>query len=321
MGQTRAEAIEGSAGPWPGGPVEACGHALFVRRAPAPGRPPAVFVHGLGGNATNWTDLMTLVADRVDGHALDLPGFGFSAPPPRGRYALREHADAVAAYLDGPLAESDPVHLVGNSLGGAVAILVAARRPERVASLVLLSPAVPNLVPSTFDALLIAAVLPPVVGVVGQHLLARWLPRVRMRAMFRAVYADPSRVSAARLAEAFAEYRRHEADRWADAAFTRSLRGLVATYLPGHPDWLWLASQRVRCPTLLLWGREDHLVSYRLGPALARLIGHATLRVLDGAGHMPELEDPERIAGELRAFLDAPSGGAAPRVPAVPLPA
>lgn len=112
---------------------------VFVRRTPAAGREPALFVHGLGGASTNWTDLMGLLAGQLDGAALDLPGFGRSDPPPSSSYALRTHVRAVIALLERQ--GRGPVHLFGNSLGGAVSTRVAARRPDLVRTLTLISPA------------------------------------------------------------------------------------------------------------------------------------------------------------------------------------
>ena len=82
-------------------------------------------VHGLGGAATNWTDLMGLLDDRLHSIAPDLPGFGWSPPPPDGDYSVRAHARALAALLES-VGDGRPVHLLGNSLGGTVALVVAA---------------------------------------------------------------------------------------------------------------------------------------------------------------------------------------------------
>src|SRR5580658_7556273 len=140
---------------WPGELVSAGAGQLFVRSAPAlEGAEPALFVHGLGGSATNWTDLMDLLrkppADRPDEPALaceavDLPGFGFSPVPPSGEYSIDAMATAVAALIDAR--GRWPVHLVGNSLGGAVCVRLAARRPDLVRTLTLISPALPDLRP------------------------------------------------------------------------------------------------------------------------------------------------------------------------------
>src|SRR5690242_15777939 len=129
---------------WPGELASAGAQRLFVRTAPGGGEP-AVYIHGLAGSATNWTDLMAELSDFVSGDAVDLPGFGFSPPPPNGDYSISAHARAVAGFI--AARGRGPVHLFGNSLGGAVATRLAARRPDLIKSLTLVSPALPDLRP------------------------------------------------------------------------------------------------------------------------------------------------------------------------------
>lgn len=120
------------------------GIGLNVRCRPGDraGLPPALYVHGLGGSSQNWSALMPLLSDVVDGEAVDLPGFGDSPPPDDGNYSVTGHARAVIRLLDAE--ERGPVHLFGNSLGGAVATRVAAVRPDLVRTLTLISPALPE---------------------------------------------------------------------------------------------------------------------------------------------------------------------------------
>src|SRR5687767_5440238 len=144
--------------PWPGEALPVRSGEVFVRHTPWTGpvgpsaedgpRERALYVHGLGGASTNWTDLAALLAVRFEGWSLDLPGFGRSQPPPRGRYSIRGHVRAVIEVLEHIVgqpgeAAGRPVHLLGNSLGGLVSLLVASRRPDLVASLTLISPAMP----------------------------------------------------------------------------------------------------------------------------------------------------------------------------------
>lgn len=121
------------------------GLELAVRSRPplSAGLPPALFVHGLGGSSQNWSDLMARLAGTVDGEALDLPGFGWSPPPADRDYSVTAFARAVIRHLDA--AGRGPVHLFGNSLGGAVSTRVAAVRPDLVRTLTLVSPALPEL--------------------------------------------------------------------------------------------------------------------------------------------------------------------------------
>src|SRR6185503_3465316 len=133
--------LDGVLPPWPGSEERLDGKVTFVRRTPAsaPGAEPALYLHGLGGSSQNWTDLAYLLAGRLDGEAIDLPGFGYSDP---GRsYAIAAMADRVIRWIE----ERDrgPVHLFGNSLGGAITVWVAGTRPDLVRTLTLVSPAMP----------------------------------------------------------------------------------------------------------------------------------------------------------------------------------
>src|SRR4051812_9845814 len=97
--------------PWPGREVSSGGVVLHVRETPGPDGVDAVYVHGLSGSATNWTDLAALLSTRASGIAVDLPGFGRSRPPADGRYSPAAHSDALLCFLAG---RGRPVHLLGN---------------------------------------------------------------------------------------------------------------------------------------------------------------------------------------------------------------
>ena len=100
-------------------------------------------VHGMSGAATNWTDLMAELAPDFDCAAVDLPGSGYSPPPAkRSGYSVRALAATVIRLIE--TLDRGPVHLVGNSMGGAVSIRVAAARPDLVKTLTLVSPVLPD---------------------------------------------------------------------------------------------------------------------------------------------------------------------------------
>ena len=280
--------------PWPGQPDG----DVYVRRTPWTGGEPALFVHGLGGAATNWTDLMGLLQHRLDGEAVDLPGFGHSPPPASGRYRLSTHAKAVIDLLD--RRGRGPVHLFGNSLGGAVSTRVAAWRPDLVKTLTLVSPALPNLKRQKGSDPRLPLLLLPGVSSVAAKRLAQVSPEARARAVLQLCYGDPSKVHPQRLQEAAEEVARRNGLAHGQDAFMLSLRGLVGTYLQRGRKGLWAQAATVRAPTLLVWGDRDRLVDPALGPKAARTFPDSRLLMLPGVGHVAQMEVPDVVA---RAFL------------------
>ena len=284
--------------PWPGRTVRVAGGALHVRHTPGPeGGEPALYLHGLGGQATNWTDLAALLAGHLDAEAVDLPGFGRSDPAAGGDYSLRGHARVVIGYL--AQRGCGPVHLFGNSMGGAIAIMVAAARPDLVRTLTLISPAVPDLDPRNREERMMPLLLLPGIGRVAERRLAATDPAVRVRQVLELCYGNPSLVPPERLAEAVEDARQRAGQPWQMTAFIRSLRGLVGGYLPGARS-LWRFAARIQAPTLVVWGDRDKLVNVRVAPRTARTIPGARLLVLPGVGHVAQMEDPLAVA---RAFL------------------
>ena len=309
--------------PWPGGPVPVRGGEVFVRHTPwtgpldpSPGEPPrerALYVHGLGGASTNWTDLAGLLAVRFEGWAVDLPGFGRSRPPRRGSYSIRGHVEAVVDVLEHirerpGSGAGQPVHLLGNSLGGLVSLLVATRRPDLVATLTLVSPAMPVYsVPPAFSRALLLLLLPGI-PTLAERRMAGIAPEQHVRAMVRMCFGDPARVPRERLDQAVEEMRERAEQPWADRALTRSMRGLLTSYLrPGRTN-AWRLAGRLQTPTLITWGTRDRLVDAALAPRLAATVPGARLQLLEGVGHVAQLESPEPVARAVLALAEDVAG-------------
>lgn len=304
--------------PWPGEQLAVRGGEVFVRSTPWTGpvdgtadepRERALYVHGLGGASTNWTDLAALLAVRFDGWAVDLPGFGRSAPAPRGRYSIRGHVRAVVDVLehitglpgDG---EGRPVHLVGNSLGGLVSLLVAGRRPDLVASLTLISPAMPVYrVPAAFSRALLLLLVPGIPSLAARR-IGGITPEESVRAMVRMCFGDPAAVPPERLEQAVQEMRERAEQPWADRALTHSMRGLIASYLKVGAANAWRAARTLTPPTLVVWGSRDRLVDPALAPRLAAVVPDSRLLVLEGVGHVAMLEAPEPTARAVLGMVE-----------------
>lgn len=290
---------------WPGRHVTAGGVTLHVRETEGPAGTEAVYVHGLSGSATNWTDLAGLLAPRVSGIAVDLPGFGYTEPVPSCDYSPAGHADALLCWLSG---RGRPVHLLGNSLGGIIAMLVAARRPELVRTLTLVSPAMPDRRPDPrrmSDPRMALAWIPGV-GRRARAELAAMTPRARAEATMRLCFGDPSRATDLRLAETAEELVARGRQPWAGQAVDRSAFGMFRSWMgPG----LWRTAARVPVPTLVVWGDRDRLVHPRLAARTAHTFPDGRLLMLDGVGHIAQIETPDRVAAAVGAFWDTMGDG------------
>ncbi|WP_428952462.1 alpha/beta fold hydrolase [Streptomyces sp. cg35] len=278
------------------------GLTLSVRSRPATrdGLPPALYVHGLGGSSQNWSALMPLLEDTVDGEAVDLPGFGDSPPPDDGDYSVTGHARAVIRYLDAQ--GRGPVHLFGNSLGGAVTTRVAAARPDLVRTLTLVSPALPEIrVQRT--ALPTGLLAVPGVAALFTRLTKEWTPEQRVRGVMALCYGDPNRVTPEGFRAAVEEMERRLQLPYFWDAMARSARGVVNAYTLGGQHGLWRQAERVLAPTLLVYGGRDLLVSYRMAARAARTFRDSRLLTLPDAGHVAMMEYPETVATAFRELI------------------
>ncbi len=280
----------------------AAGAQIYVRATPPTGpiAEPALYVHGLAGASTNWTDLAGMLSPWLDGEAIDLPGFGQAGPAPGRRYSISANAGVVIDHIE--RRGRGPVHLFGNSMGGAISIRVAARRPDLVRTLTLISPAVPDLRPRRPgpEAAMVLLLVPGAGSLARRH-LESMTPEQRARGTIALCFAHPARVPEQRLAEAIADVKARNDLPWAMEAFTRSLRGIVTDYLSPGRRSPFAAMRSITTPTLVVWGEQDQLVDVALAPKVARAIRDSRLLVLPDVGHVAQLEDPVTTA---RAFLD-----------------
>ncbi|MEV4279387.1 alpha/beta hydrolase [Actinoplanes xinjiangensis] len=292
--------------PWPARRVTVGGAMLHVRDTPALGdtAEPAVYVHGLGGSSQNFTDLAGLLADRLDGQAVDLPGFGYSDPSPR--YSIASFAATLVDYLEH--SGRGPVHLIGNSLGGSISVRVAALRPDLVRTLTLISPAMPFLDPRRTAQ---GPVLPLLALPGAERLMAWALTRVTADQMaeqvLAACFGDTTKVHPQRRAEAMEEIQLRYTVAHYPKAYLGTLRGLVSSflraYLPGGNSQ-WRLAARIQAPTLVIGGLNDRLIDPRVPAQVARVVPDGRLLILPGVGHVAQMEVPRLVARAIVGLLD-----------------
>lgn len=253
----------------------------YVRKGEGP---PLVLLHGVASSIYSWSAVLGGLARRHDVVAIDLPGFGSSDQPHDLSFArLPRVVLGVMDALDLPRAS-----LAGSSLGGAVAVVVAAERPERVERLVLIDSAGFNLARSKRPALLrLVRSLP---GAVLERLPIR---RPLTRLGLRQVFLDPGMVTEERVEEYAAPLLR--------PGSLRSLRSLLSEDFDeaGFESLL----SRVEAPTLILWGREDRWAPVADADRFGAAIRGSRTIVLKRCGHLPQEERPAETLALVDSFL------------------
>lgn len=303
--------LDGLPWPWPGRHLSVGDLTVHIRETPGPQpfAPRAVYLHGLGGSATNWTELAGLLAGTADGLAVDLPGFGLSPPPVDGDFRMSTQADTIARIIEAT--GEGPVHLFGNSMGGAIALLLADRRPDLVRSLTLVSPAMPDLrldLRRMSDPRMAVAVL-PLVGRSARRQLAALTARQRTEQLLRLCFADPTRVTPARFDLAVAECAERMAMPWASNLLGPAVAAIVREWLAPPARSLWAVAHRIKVPTLVIWGDQDRVISVRKAARTARLLPRGRLLVLPRTGHAAQMERPTSVAKAVLGMWQAVDRG------------
>ncbi len=255
------------------------------------GSQPLVFVHGLSGSWPNWLEQLPAFAATHRVIALDLPGFGHS-PMPRQEISISGYARMLERLL-GQLG-IDAAAVVGNSMGGFIAAELAIAYPQRVERLVLVSAAGI----STHNHRGSVTAL-PAMRTLERSLMAAaaWTAsksdnvarRARLRdAALGVVVRHPSKLEAALAAEQIR-----------GAGKPGFMQGLEAVLHYEIRERL----REIACPTLIVWGDRDRLISVRDADVFAELIPNSRKVVFGDTGHMSMLERPEAFNALLEEFL------------------
>ncbi|TCC10051.1 alpha/beta fold hydrolase [Kribbella soli] len=285
---------------WPERRVPVAGVELLVRDVPqaAPDLPPALFVHGLGGSSLNWTALGLMLNDTIRGIAPDLPGFGRT--PLSGVTGISEQADVLIQLLEREY--DQPVHVFGNSMGGASSVALAAQRPDLVASLTLVSPALPHPRVSA-SALWFTALATPRLGPAVLERTQRLPFDQRFQASLAMVFGDPRSLAPEVRAAYEEELHRRDTDPWVRQATVEAARSILRSSLARPRRSLWADAATVECPVLLIYGGKDRLVDARIRTKAQRTFPNARLLYLPQSGHVAQMEHPDQVARAFRHLI------------------
>lgn len=251
--------------------------------------PPVLAIHGLGGTKGSFLPTVAALAPEFRVIAMDQPGSGDSDKPIAAPYDARFLADAVIDLLDA--LDLDRVHLIGNSLGGRVALEVGMRHPERVGRLVLLTPSLAWKRTRPWAPLL--RLLRPELG------LVQIAPRPIVQSIVRRVIPGAAEGWTAAGVDEFLRTYLNPAGR---AAFYAAARHIYLEE-PHGDQGFWTRLAALEPPALFVWGRRDQLVPLAFARHVRDVLPNAEHLELD-CGHVPQVERPKETHAAVTRFLE-----------------
>ena len=269
------------------------GARIRYRQSGDPAGSPVVLLHGIGRSLEDWDPQHERLADGHRVISADLAGFGLSDPLP-GRVSLGSLAEGVRETLDA-LGEQRPAHVMGNSLGGAVAMELLARHPRRVATLTLVNSA-------GFGQQVTVALRLLTVPLLGRLMLSRATPAT-VRLVERSIFADPAFLTEQRLAHSLA-VAAHPGLSPVYRQTAKVLGSVLGVRRRWRADLLARVAAEPR-PTLIGWGDRDLILPVSHLAAARAAFPHARSHLFIGAGHMPQIERADDFAALARALIDA----------------
>lgn len=251
---------------------------------------PVILIHGLGATKASFLPSVGALARSHRAIAIDLPGFGDSVKPIGAAYDAAFFAGAVTALLDA--LGLDRAHLVGNSMGGRVAIETGLRHPERVQRMALLAPSLAWLRSRPWAPLL--RIVPTELGLIQPA------PRaVVERIVRRVVPAASDQWTTAGIDEFLRAYLTPRGR----AAFYAAARNIYME-APHGPEGFWTRLGDLQAPSLFVWGRRDTLVPIGFARHVREVLPGSEHLELD-CGHVPQLERPRETHAAMLRFLDS----------------
>ena len=266
--------------------VPTAGHRISLLEAGTGA--PVIAIHGLGASKASFLATVAALAPRFRVIAIDLPGFGDSDKPVGAPYDARYFGAAVVQLLDALALDRE--HLIGNSLGGRVALEVGLRAPERVDRLALLAPSMAwrrkrPWAPALRLVRPELGLLPHAPRPVVEGIVDRFIPEARTG--WAAAGVD--------------EFLRSFLTPRGRAAFYAAARQIYLEE-PEGPDGFWPRLRRLEVPALFVWGRRDALVPLAFARHVSEAVPAAAHLELD-CGHVPQMERPRETHQAIERFF------------------
>jgi pimeloyl-ACP methyl ester carboxylesterase len=249
---------------------------------------PLLLIHGYGGASVIWEYQIPVLARTRRVFALDLPGHGQSDKP-HIDYTPEVFIRGVEGFLEAMKIED--AALIGHSMGGAIAQVLAARQPERISRLILMAPLSPDSSPGT--------------------LLLKALYSLRKVPLIQKGYLSLPGTLATKISLGYMVFNKNLITEDVLLRFhaLRRVEGYAYAMIsiPRHFEkWKAYAGEipKIVQPTLILWGEEDRYLSVKEGTRINHIVPHSRLVVLPGVGHLPMWESASRVNREIENFLE-----------------
>ncbi len=241
-----------------------------------------ILVHTIGQSLYTFRNIISKLSANFRVTAIDLPGFGYSGRPEIFGYSMEEYADFIARFMDAMGMET--AHFYGFSMGAGYLIYFAKKYPERIGSLVMLSPG--GITPD----------MPLSIRMMESGLFGSFAVRAfnfrSVEKMLSGCFFDLTNIND----DVVNEYFRPVAD--AEA------RRIIRTCLYNYDDEGMIGSLRnVKCPTLLLWGNEDKWHPTEMSNIFRAALPNCTYEEIRNAGHLSHEEKAERVALSIKRFI------------------
>src|SRR5258708_37065770 len=252
---------------------------------------PVLCIHGFGASLFSWRNFVGPLSGNYQLILIDLKGCGDSPKPPGSRYSPQDHADLIYKFI----LEHDlkNLNLVGNSFVGSLSLLLSIRlienEPGRLRALVLIDPgAYKQYIPGYLKLIGF-----PLIGALAVYLTPA---KCMAKSVLKLAYSDPKKITAEQIA-AYA----------APLATPGGKHALLETgkrIIPPNIDQLVARYKDINVPTLIIWGKQDKIISPDAGKPLVQAIPNSLLEWIDQCGHVPQEERPETTIPLVLNFLE-----------------
>jgi pimeloyl-ACP methyl ester carboxylesterase len=247
---------------------------------------PVVLIHGFMGMAYDWRFNIHELGKHFSVYALDLPGFGYSDKPLNFDYTSNGYAEFIVSFLNAYSVER--AVLVGNSMGGQIALMVGLKYPDRVTGLVLIDS---GGYPQSVEFLPFKLLGVPVIGEISMALINRTIIQIMLK---KGIYFDGSFATD----EVITNYRNVYGTVNARKTPPKIMRKIMK-------DEEYVASnlKNIKCPTLIIWGAQDRVISPSRAEMFGRDIDNASAMIIPQAGHMPQTEKSKVVNKSVIDFI------------------